>query len=90
MGGSEANIPGVSKLWGIKEGVNRVERRRTRRSRTFSRPNCFSSGMASVGSRVVWGEMGDAVVCWGVANDIHFAAFPIAMIGGGGELEGRG
>jgi hypothetical protein len=44
--------------------------------------------MASVGSRVVWGEEEDAVVCWGVANDIHLAAFPIAMLGGGGELEG--
>ena len=82
------NIPGISKLWGIKEGVNRRERRRTRRSRTFSKPNCFSSAMASVGSRVVWVEVGDVVVDCGVANDIHFAAFPIAILGGDGEMEG--
>ena len=61
--------------------------RRARRSRTFSKPNCFSSAIANVGSRVVWGEEEDAV-CWGVANDIHLAAFPIAMLGGDGELEG--
>ena len=25
----------------------------------------------------------DDGVCWGVANDIHLAAFPIAMLSGG-------
>ena len=25
----------------------------------------------------------DEGVCWGVANDIHLAAFPIAMLSGG-------
>ena len=74
------NIPGVSELCGIKERVKRGERRRTRRSRTFSRPNCFSSAMASVGSRVDCEEMGEDGVCWGVVNDIHFAALPMAML----------
>lgn len=38
---------------------------------------------------VSWSTADDDGVCWGVANDIHFAAFPIAMLcGDGGVSEG--
>lgn len=68
-----------------------------RKSRTFSKPNCFSSAMETVEWMSSWATEADVDACCGVANGIHFAAFPIAMLCGGraegsegGEGEGRG
>jgi len=63
-----------------------------RKSRTFSKPNCFSSAMETVDWAVSSATDADAGVCWAVANGIHFAAFPIAIAvwHGGREWEGKG
>ena len=54
-----------------------------RKSRTFSKPNCFSSAMETVEWMSSWATEADVDACCGVANGIHFAAFPIAMLCGG-------
>lgn len=81
---------------GSKEGgVSRQRRRRTggearRKSRTFSKPNCFSSAMETVDWTVSWATDVDVGVCCGVANGIHLAAFPIAIAGWRRGRVGRG
>ena len=61
-----------------------------RKSRTFSKPNCFLSAMETVEWTVSWATDVDVGVCCGVANGIHLAAFPIAIGGWRREGEGRG
>jgi hypothetical protein len=65
------------------------KRERDEWQRTFSKPNCFSSAKETAGWKVSCVTDEEVGVCWVVANDIHLAAFPIAMVcGGGGVLEG--
>lgn len=79
------DAPGISKLTGRRTkdvSVSRGEWGLRCESRTFSKPNCFWSAMEIVVWRVSWATEEDVGVCCGVANDIHLAAFPIAMVGG--------
>ncbi len=94
---SANDAPGVSKLYGRgrdrKKKSSKEENGTARRkSRTFSKPNCFSSAMETVEWMSSWATEADVDACCGVANGIHFAAFPIAMLCGGRAegSEGKG
>jgi hypothetical protein len=64
--------------------------RRAQITRTFSKPNCFSSAMSTVDWAVSEATDEGAGVCCGVANGIHFAAFPIAIACVAARRRGRG
>ena len=85
----QSDAPGVSKLYergrDRKKKSSKEENGTARRKpRTFSKPNCFSSAMETVEWMSSWATEADVDACCGVANGIHFAAFPIAMLCGGG------
>jgi hypothetical protein len=85
------NAPSISKLQGMEKKSERERERelgwkRKSKSRTFSKPNCFSSAMEWDEWSVSWATAEGDCVCWGVANDIHLAAFPIAMLCGDGGV----